>query len=167
VVKRAPKRDGGWAVTEGMRATAYLLSTALLCNLAACGDDQDPNGARELWDRIHEQGYQAWDRAPGYEARRQSDAPHGDAVDIYVNETVASALASGVITAWPVGSLIVKDGFDDDDPHLVAAMEKRADGWFWAEWSPDGEASYSGRPEVCTSCHASGADMVRAFGLPK
>lgn len=150
-----------------MRTLAYFVSTALLGTLAACGDDQDPAGARQLWGRIHEQAYQGWDRAPGYESRRKSDAPHGDAVDIYVNATIADALAGGAIAAWPVGSLIVKDGFDDGDPHLVAAMEKRDDGWFWAEWSPDGEASYSGRPEVCTDCHASGADQVRAFGLPR
>jgi hypothetical protein len=142
------------------------LAIALL--VAACGDDQDPAGAAALWDRIHAEKYRDWARAPGFEQRRSSGAAHGNAVDIYVNETVSQALRGGsALTAWPTGSLIVKDGFDDDDFELVAAMEKRADGWYWAEWDNEGDASYSGRPSLCIDCHASGADSVRAFALPK
>jgi hypothetical protein len=134
----------------------------------ACGDDQDPDGAAELWGRIHAQNYRTFARAPGFEQRRPSAAAHGDAVDIYVNETISEALrAAGPLRHWPEGSLIVKDGFDGGDFDLVAAMEKRADGWFWAEWDADGDAAYSGRPSICTECHAAGADSVRAFVLPK
>jgi Cytochrome P460 len=136
--------------------------------LAACGDDQDPAGAAALWSRIHAENYRGWARAPGYEQRRSSSAAHGDAVDIYINETVSDALRSpSGATAWPAGSLIVKDGFDGGDFELVAAMEKRTDGWFWVEWDSDGDASYSGKPSTCIDCHASGSDFVRAFALPK
>jgi hypothetical protein len=147
-------------------SAALLLSLALA--LPACGDDQDPDAARELWDRIHAEGYQSWARAPGYETRRASDAPHGDEVDIYINPVIADVLAAGQpITSWPLSSLIVKDGFSGGDPDLVAAMEKRDGGWFWAEWDADGESVYSGNPDTCTDCHGSGADMVRAFGFPQ
>lgn len=132
-----------------------------------CGDDQDPAGASELWTRIHAQDYRSWARAPGYETRRPSNAAHGDAVDIYVNAIVSDALGMPGLTAWPTGSLIVKDGFDGGDFDLVAAMEKRADGWFWAEWGAEGDVSYSGRPSLCIDCHASGSVSVRAFSLPK
>jgi hypothetical protein len=77
------------------------------------------------------------------------------------------ALASGEeLTAWPEGSIIVKDGFTGESPRLVAIMEKRDDGWFWAEYEPDGEVDFSGTPGVCTRCHDAGADYVRAFGFP-
>jgi hypothetical protein len=142
-----------------------LLPPLLLA--AACGDDQDPAGAGELWSRIHAENYRSWMRAPGFEQRRPSNAAHGDAVDIYVNKVVADVFAGGPLPAWPKGSLIVKDGFDDGDFDLVAAMEKRDDGWFWAEWDNEGDAIYSGRPSTCTDCHASGSDSVRAFALPK
>ena len=135
---------------------------------SGCGDDQDPSGAAELWDRIHKENYRGFTRAPGFEQRRSSAAAHGDAVDIYINSTVAEVLAAAMpLTSWPKGSLIVKDGFDDGDFELVAAMEKRDDGWFWAEWDNEGDAAYSGRPSICTDCHASGSDFVRAFALPK
>lgn len=166
---RAPAKLPGDA-GQSLRPVRLLLALTLLAvvpPLAGCGDDQDPDGARELWDRIHDEGYQSWARAPGYATRQPSNAPHGDAVDIYVNPVIEAALTSGEkISSWPVGSLIVKDGFSGGDPELVAAMEKRDSGWFWAEWDPDGESSYSGNPDTCTDCHQSGSDMVRAFGFP-
>jgi hypothetical protein len=148
------------------RLLTALLALAFV-PAAGCGDNQDPAGARALWRRIQADDYRAWQRAPGYETRRSSSAAHGNRVDIYVNDTVAEALAAGEqLDAWPEGSLIVKDGYDDSDLELTAAMEKRAEGWFWAEYDDEGDAIYSGKPELCTDCHESGDDGVRAFSLP-
>lgn len=145
-----------------------LAVTALAALLQGCGDDQDPSGAQALWQRLQAANYRGWSRAPGYATRRASDAPHSDAVDIYVNDVVQRALAGGVpLSAWPVGSLIVKDGFSGSTHEIVAAMERRADGWYWAEWRASGSSLYSGRPSLCIDCHASGADSVRAFALPR
>jgi hypothetical protein len=144
---------------------------ALAMVLVGCGDDQDPDGASALWERIHAENYRGFAHAPGYDTRQPSNTAHSDQVDIYVNATIADAIAAGQpISAWPVGALIVKDGFDDSgDQALVAAMDKRADGWFWVEWSDlSGEtAKYSGQPELCIDCHSSGEDLVRAFTLPR
>jgi Cytochrome P460 len=144
------------------------LSTVLWLGIAAvgCGDNQDPGGARELWTQIHELDYRSWQRAPGYAERRASNAPHSDAVEIFVNDVVTQALSAGPAASWPVGSLIVKDGWDGETLQLVAVMEKRASGWYWAEYDGSGDAAYSGSPTLCIDCHRSGADFVRAFGLP-
>jgi len=143
-----------------------IVAACLATASSACGDDQDPEGAAELWDRIHTAEYRSWQRAPGYETRRDSDAPHSEAVDIYVNDVIAAALAAEEsFTAWPTGSLIVKDGFDGE-LEIVAAMEKRQDGWYWVEWDAEGSSDYSGKPDICTGCHQSGADYVRAFDFP-
>ena len=146
--------------------SALLLITLSLC---ACGDDQEPEQAAQLWDRIHAENYRGFARAPGYDTRQPSDTAHSDAVDIYVNATLADALAGEPISSWPVGSLIVKDGFSGDDLDLIAVMDKRSDGWFYAEYTDveDGDALYSGKPDICTDCHSSGADFVRAFGFPQ
>ena len=145
---------------------ASVASAILLCAAAACTDNQDPAGAKLLWTSIHEQDYRSWDHAPGYEEKRSSNAPHGDKVIIYINDVVAEALtASPAIDEWPIGSLIVKDGFDGSDLDLVAVMEKRESGWYWAEYDGSGDASFSGSPKVCTDCHKSGADFVRAFAF--
>jgi hypothetical protein len=144
-----------------------LALSLLLLLVAGCGDNQDDGGARALLQKIQADRYRTWDRAPGYEARRSSNAPHGGAVDIYVNDRVSEVLAlAEPLVSWPVGSIIAKDGFDGSDLELIAVMEKRADGWFWAEYDSDGDPFYSGRPEVCTDCHRSGSDFVRAFRLP-
>lgn len=123
--------------------------------------------ARDFWDAIHTQSYRTWGRPPGHLQRTASNAPHGDSVDVYVNAVVMNTLTSGLHpTAWPVGSIIVKDGFVGSTNTRVAAIEKRTDGWFWAEYDADGTVRSSGRPSSCTGCHASGSDYVRAFHLP-
>lgn len=142
-----------------------LLALALA---SGCRDDQDPEGARELWDRIHAEGYRGWERAPGYASRRETRAPHGDEVDIYVNDVLAGDLAmpEGTLRQWSFGAIVVKDGWSGSDACIVAALEKREDGWFYAEWDPDGESLWSGRPDLCVGCHVYGEDEIRAFGLP-
>ena len=142
-----------------------LLSTAVV---AACGDNQTPAAADAMWRSIQDARYRTFPRAPGFETRKPSNAAHGDAVDIFVNKTIADALAAKKpLASWPVGSLIVKDGYDGGELEFVAVMEKRDDGWFWAEYDGEGNTIYSGKPSLCIDCHASGQDEVRAFGLPK
>ncbi|NUO50335.1 MAG: hypothetical protein HOV80_15885 [Polyangiaceae bacterium] len=146
-----------------MRPVAVL---ALL--FLACRENDDPAGAGDLLDQVQADNYRSWQRAPGYESRVVSDAPHSDAVEIFVNDVVAGALAAepGAI-GWPVGSIVVKDGYTEDgELDLIAIMEKRDAGWYWAEYSEDGTALYSGEPGICTDCHTSGSDFVRAFSLP-
>ncbi len=151
-------------------AATHLVRAALLAGvalLAACGDNQDDAGARALLKRVRTEGYRSWPRAPGYGERRSSNAPHGGAVEIYVNDVVAELLALQTPTeAWPVGSVIAKDGYDGAQLELIALMDKRDDGWYWAEYDDDGEPAYSGHPELCIDCHRSGSDFVRAFGFP-
>jgi hypothetical protein len=138
----------------------------VLLLLAACRN-QDPAGAEALWDEIHEADYQSWARAPGYPTRTPSTAAHGNMVDIYINDVMVEALASGEkLSSWPEGSMIIKDGFTGDTQNLVAVMEKREDGWFWVEYEETGHVDFSGKPGVCTRCHDEGADYVRAFGFP-
>lgn len=143
-----------------------LLAAGLVLFLSGCRN-QDEEGAIALWEDFQAADYRSWARAPGFPGRTPSTAAHGDAVEIFINDTLAEALASGeALTAWPEGSLIVKDGYNKGEQHLVAAMEKREGGWFWAEYKASGEVSYSGDPGVCTRCHDAGADYVRAFGFP-
>ena len=145
-----------------------IIGTGMVCvSIAACGDNQDDAGARELLTRVRNEHYRDWDRAPGYATRRPSTGPHSNEVDIFVNAEVAQALAVGDhLAAWPVGSTIVKDGWDGSDLQIIAILDKRSDGWYWAEFSGDGDPSYSGHPDTCISCHARGSDSVRAFSLP-
>lgn len=151
----------------GSLQTARAVACFGVCLFSGCGDNQDDAGARELLAAVRADDYRAWVRAPGYESRRTSDAPHSDAVDIYVNDVVQLVLDEPRgVREWPVGSVIVKDGFDGSHLDLVAIMEKRQGGWYWAEYDDEGEPDYSGKPDTCIDCHRSGSDFVRAFALP-
>jgi hypothetical protein len=150
-------------MTRHLRSWVYGVAL-LVC--AGCRN-QDEDGAIALWESFQDADYHSWARAPGFPGLTPSTASHGDAVEIFVNDVIAEALTAGEpLTRWPDGALIVKDGFRDGEPHIVAAMEKRGDEWFWAEYEPDGEVLFSGSPGVCTRCHDAGDDYVRAFGLP-
>lgn len=146
----------------------------LLLTLAACS----VGGANDLRDQVEDDDYRrTYDRAPGWESPRQPalGGPHGGFVDVYVNDVVADAIAEATDTqtpldAWPAGSIIVKDGWEaaeGGDLDTLSIMERRSDGWFWAEWSGSGRLISAGlNDSTCTGCHAAGEDQVRAFPLP-
>ena len=116
-------------------------------------------------------GARAWRRAPGFPERKPSFTAHSSEVEIFVNEPVATALdGPSPVIEWPVGSIVVKEGFRGGDRQIVAMMEKRDDGWFWAETDGEGAPLYSGKPDVCVDCHdnrASYSDWVYSFELPR
>ncbi len=164
-----------------LRAAPRLLLLAPLCAAGlACdgGDGDDASGSATagestLLDEVD--GYRGWARAPGdYEVPLvPSQGVHGGFVDIYVNDVVADALLSeeDTLSAWPTGSIIVKDGFSDAEGtslSLIAIMEKRAGGWYWEEYTADDLETpiFSGAPDICVDCHSAGSDSVRAFSLP-
>ena len=152
------------------RRTIGLAAAALLAGVA-CGQDEDPEGARVLWDKIHAgAGFQSWRRAPGYPTRRPSFTAHGTDVEVFVSAEVASVLDARSVREWPLGSVVVKEGFGGSSRKLVAVLEKRGDGWFWAEYSDSGTPLFSGHPSVCVDCHDSRrsySDWVYSFELPR
>jgi len=156
----------------GRRFAASNLLAALIGStmLVACGgeDAVDAPGGRELLMRVQDANYRNWRRAPGWDSRLPSVGDgHGGQLDIYVNETVSAVVASGTSgEVLPPGSTIVKDVWDGDTLHAIAIMDKRSDGWYWAEFDGREEVSASGHPRGCIECHRRGADYIRAFSLP-
>lgn len=133
-----------------------------------CGDNQEPQAADDFWSRIQASNYQSWSRPPGYETRQPSSAPHGNSNEIFVNPVIQAVLTEAKpLAEWPLDSWVIKAGYDDDALFLVASMEKRADGWFWAEYDEAGSAAYSGKPDLCIDCHSAGSDYMQAFVLPQ
>jgi len=155
------------------RSSAFaLFLAAAAVAVAGCAQNDDPEGAKQLYAKINEgAGFRSWRRAPGFPARKPSFTAHSDAVEIFVSPQVSAALDGPTpITSWPDGSIIVKEGFTGDTRKLVAVMEKRAGGWYWAEYDGDGDALYSGEPKVCVDCHdnrQSYSDWVYSFELPR
>jgi hypothetical protein len=128
---------------------------------AACRDNQDPQGATELWSRVSQSGYRSWVRARSYPKREPSFTLHGGSVEIFLNPALAAARDGKTpLQKFPDGAMVVKEGYsgNSDDLAIVAVMEKRAGEWYFAEYSGDGEALFSGRPKICVDCHEARKD---------
>lgn len=154
------------AMTFRLKLAGHVLLPIALG--VSCRENDAPDEAVALLETVQADDYRGWQRAPGYASRTPTSAPHADAVEIFVNDVLAEALTEGGLEEWPVGSIVAKDGYDSDGAlELIALMEKREAGWFWAEYDADGEPLFSGEPGICLDCHASGDDYVRAFSFAK
>jgi hypothetical protein len=140
----------------------------LLLALGACGtpSEEEAGDANALWESVKGE-YKNWDHAPGFETPQESSAPHSARSEIWINSILGDALNSGgPLTEWPEGSIIVKEGTTNDgELNIIALMEKR-EAWYWAELDGSDNVLYAGEPAICTGCHESGDDYVRAFSFP-
>ena len=160
------------------RAVVVAATLASVVATASCDDDNgELEASRELLERVLGMDYRTWQRPEGWETLRESGAPHGKYTEIFVNDVIVEALASDApLEAWPVGAIIVKDGWKNEeasDRAILAIMEKRDAGWYWEEYSgaieSDSLPAFAGQapdPRLCTDCHAGGSDFVHAFTLP-
>jgi hypothetical protein len=149
------------------RTIRGVLASCVLLGCSACGgEDKDEAGARDLWARLQEADYRTWAPAPGWETRQETVSAHGQQADIFINDAVVSALLEESLEAWPVGSLLVKDSYRGEALALIAALEKRDSGWYFAEWNGAGELKFAGSPSVCRNCHDAADDSVFSVGLP-
>lgn len=150
-----------------MKAGVAKLGLVALLSCGCSGEDIDESGGQALWQMLQDEDYQQWQAAPGYEQPKPTVRAHGSTARVYVNDVVETALADSGLDEWPTGSLLAKDSFDGSGTRtLVAALQKRDDGWYFAEWSASGEVKYAGSPEVCINCHQAGNDWVLSVALP-
>lgn len=166
--KRARHRRGKRTFARGSSRHALfsrrLMSIAVLSLfVSACRENAEPDEARALRDRLEDENYLAWPRVPGFEKRRASETAHGRQVDVYWNRIAQASAAVRPFEALAPGSVLAKEAFDGNVRLNVAVMEKRQDGWFWAEWDNEGEVLFSGRPGICIDCHRRGEDFLRTI----
>ena len=138
------------------RSFACAVALVVAAVSAGCRDNQDPQGADALWARVSQSGYRQWTRARAYPKREPSFTLHGGSVEIFLSPALAAARdGKAPLQQFPDGAMVVKEGYSgtSDDLAIVAVMEKRAGEWYFAEYSGDGEALFSGKPKICVDCH--------------
>jgi len=130
--------------------------------------DDDAAMAERLWEATAD--WESWDAPPRWDGVQNPavGSGHGSFVQITATPT---AIAAWGDDPMPAGSIIVKRTHDMADgsapTDTLYAMWKVPDyqpdegGWFWAVYN-DGNASTLGAPGLCTGCHGSGDDLVRA-----
>jgi hypothetical protein len=157
-----------------LQSAVLILLGALPALTLGCGHEEssedDKAEANRLLADVQSRPYQNFQRAPGWETSRRTGttAHHGRFLDVYMNDVLASAVSSGASAPWPLGSLLVKDGWTDPEgkqKFQTAILRKEATGvWFGAEFSSSGEVLEAGRNfEECNGCHGGGKDYLLAF----
>ena len=167
--KLAPAR--GYVMPRKMTsARLFLTFCSAVAFTLSCGADAPPSEAQLLWQRIQNENYHTFQRAPGHDTRQPSNTAHAEAVDIYINSVMANAIAAGnPIDTWPADSLVIKEGYTTDGTlDSIAVINKRQHGWYWAKYIEfeTGNAVASGTPFNCIGCHNSGDDFIRSFDFP-
>ncbi|NOK16243.1 hypothetical protein [Corallococcus carmarthensis] len=152
-----------------------LPSLLLLC-FAACGPSSSVDEGLGVIQELDtsEQGITAFVRAGQYSAWlaepsvHETRAPHGSKVRVFFNDVVERSLRDGN-AIHPVGSILVKELFEDDGKTLRghALDVKIAEGpgkdtWiFYEGFGPDYSNNYYGRAHsTCHGCHSDGKDYV-------
>ncbi len=161
--------------------TNFIISVILLFILGASqsckkDNDEDVNGDKILFDEVSSTNYAFYQS--GTVLAPAAPSPHGS-FRLKFNGIALSALDSTgelpVGGVFPTGSLIVKEIQSGGSTNLLAIIKKdpgngnAGSGWLWAEYSPNGDATFSvgKKGDGCTGCHGGSPnrDLVRTFDL--
>ena len=122
--------------------------------------------------------YTSWLPKVTYPEATETGLAHGEgARTIYINDVGAMALEDENLTAYPAGTIIVKEIMDDANTFIqkVATMKKtddsRHNGWTYKKYArPDENSDYTqvkgdGLPDAAEGCHAchTGAPVDSVF----
>lgn len=142
-----------------------LLLAGCASSTTSTGPDAPPSDetrAAALWTQI--QGYQEWDHPLGYDGVVEGDSVHGDYVSFFLNSKAAKTF-----TEPEAGSIVVKEGFDEEGGPIqaITVMQKipgaypEQDDWLFARFDPAGKPSMVNSAR-CIRCHrkADGDDYL-------
>lgn len=171
-VSRARAR---WSVRAGGRARGLLSMALAVFAFSGCADEsREAEADREAQALLAEvaDDYAGWATMPGFDARRASASPHGNAVEIYVNAVLDEALTAAIEAdghdasgPWPAGSIVVKDGYDGDTLITRSLLHKTPEGWFFALFDAEDAIVDAGRDIHCLDCHSDGRDRLLSLDV--
>ena len=105
--------------------------------------------------------FNQWAQFSDRQGTQASVLPHGPMSNVFINDTVASAL-SNFTGQLPNGSIIVKENVGTDPAVTeakltvmwkVSGFDPDNNDWFWANMSPSGQISAEGKVLGCVVCH--------------
>lgn len=117
--------------------------------------------AKELLQKI--QGYRSWARFSDFAKGPKPSKGHGGAFVIAYHNDVAAKAAQDGKSAFPDGSIVVKENRSrpEGSPGSITTMAKQGGAWFFLKTTPDGKVfTAKGKPvagtdlDGCTGCHS-------------
>ncbi len=137
-----------------------LLALGAALPLQAAENMPGPDPAA-LWEYITKTSpYPQWKMWPDHEGMQPGRAPHGPLHKVYVNDILLESKKTPV----PYGSIEVKENYTPDNKVAAITVQYKIkdfnppDGdWYWAKYSPDGQAQLFGKVAGCIGCHGTRA----------
>ncbi len=116
--------------------------------------------AGALWGYITtDSPYTGWSYFPGRKALYAGTVPHGALLTTYVNKGTRDALLNKTVPL-PNGTIIVKENYSPAKElkaitvmYKVSGYDPRDGNWYWAKYTPGGEATACGSVSLCITCH--------------
>ena len=101
---------------------------------------------RKFWRYLRHNNYKNWAPVPGQTGDfTAGQSPHGNLIKMYLNRT-----AAGNTDTMPVGSIIVKENYNEDESlQAITVMYKNAGynpgsgDWYWVKYNPDGSVPFA------------------------
>jgi hypothetical protein len=138
----------------GAVKAAVILTSAILGSMVVAASVVLAAGLADL--PVNIQGFAKWQKV--VTSGLPTDGPHAGKTKVVYGNAIAAKAWKGT-APLPLGSLVVKTTGPANKPMLVALMEKRQDGWYYAEYLPNSKGGYNlafggpGKQALCVDCH--------------
>jgi len=146
-MKRTLIRSGFVALSVGLFAVSWVLAEMPTADPVV------------IWNYITKDApYQKWSYWPDHQGKQPGRSPHGSLHRIYVNDRALNSAGPPL----QHGSMVVMENYQGErvDLNSITVMYKLKgfnppDGdWYWAKYTPEGQALNSGRDRWCIGCHS-------------
>jgi hypothetical protein len=147
----------GW-----MRLLPVIIVFPLFLSLPCPAADSKPvlPDGKAVWNHLKSTDFRkSFSLWPGTQEQGPGKGQHGSISSTWVNRPALDGI-NGQLGTMPVGSILVKESFDDGKAlqnitvmYKARSYNPSAGNWFWVKYSPDGEIQLEGRVSPCIGCH--------------
>ncbi|WP_273265654.1 cytochrome P460 family protein [Flexistipes sinusarabici] len=147
-----------------MKKTGILITLliAAVFVVSCSKTDMPKTEPANVWNYLQDQNYTDWQLFPGTTELYPGESPHGAFLTSYINKKAAKSVNND---EFAYGSIIVKENYTPSKKLAAVTVMYKVKGfnpdggdWYWAKYSPKGDAQAVGKVKGCIQCHSAVKD---------